>query len=138
MDVCLIPARSGSKRIKNKNILSFFGNPMISYSIKTAIKSKLFDKILVTTDSKKIAKLGSQLGFHIPGLRPKYLSTGQSNVFDTHKFVFKKMDLNDDNSIVCIVNNNPFIKSEMIKKTYKKFRRIILQTSCFSSTIFIF
>ena len=56
MDVCLIPARSGSKRIKNKNILSFFGNPMISYSIKTAIKSKLFDKILVTTDSKKIAK----------------------------------------------------------------------------------
>ena len=74
MDICLIPARSGSKRIKNKNLLSFFGNPMISYSIKTAIKSKLFDKVLVTTDSKKIAKISKNFGAEIPFLRPKKLA----------------------------------------------------------------
>jgi CMP-N,N'-diacetyllegionaminic acid synthase len=113
--------RSGSIGIKDKNLRNLAGKPILYWLARELKKTNLFDKIVLSTDSKKIAKLGSQLGFHIPGLRPKYLSTGQSNVFDTHKFVFKKMDLNDDNSIVCIVNNNPFIKSEMIKKTYKKF-----------------
>ena len=57
MNICLIPARSGSKRIKNKNIKNFFGKPIISYAIKTAINSKLFDKIFVSTDSEKIANI---------------------------------------------------------------------------------
>ena len=53
----IIPARSGSKRIKNKNIKNFVGKPIIYYPINTAIKSKLFTKIHVSTDSKKISKL---------------------------------------------------------------------------------
>ena len=48
--ICVIPARGGSKRIKNKNIKSFLGKPMISYPIKAALKSKLFKKIIVSTD----------------------------------------------------------------------------------------
>ena len=47
MNIAIIPARSGSKRIKNKNITKFYGKPLIFYTIKTAIKSKLFDKIIV-------------------------------------------------------------------------------------------
>ena len=57
MNICLIPARSGSRRVKNKNILNFFGKPMISYAINTARKSKLFDKIAVSTNSIHIAKI---------------------------------------------------------------------------------
>ena len=49
--ICIIPARSGSKRIKNKNIINFNGKPLIYYSIETAIKSKLFSKVIVSTDS---------------------------------------------------------------------------------------
>ena len=52
--VCIIPARKGSKRIKNKNIELFAGKPLISYVIKTAKKSKLFSRIIVSTDSKKL------------------------------------------------------------------------------------
>ena len=52
--IAIITAREGSKRIKNKNIISFFGKPIISYSIKAAKKSKLFQDIIVSTDSKKI------------------------------------------------------------------------------------
>ena len=48
----VIPARSGSKRIKNKNFKNFKGKPIISYSILTALKSKIFDKIVVSTDDK--------------------------------------------------------------------------------------
>ena len=48
--LCIIPARAGSKRIKNKNFINFFGQPIIKYSIDSAIKSKVFSKILVSTD----------------------------------------------------------------------------------------
>ena len=71
MKICLIPARSGSKRIKNKNIKMFHGKPIIAYAIDNAIKSKLFDKIIVSTDSSKIAKLSKKYGAEIPFLRPK-------------------------------------------------------------------
>ena len=53
MNLCVIPARGGSKRLKNKNRKIFFGKPIISYTIESAIKSKCFDKILVTSDDQK-------------------------------------------------------------------------------------
>ena len=59
----------------------------------------------------------------IPGLRPKKLATSTSNQFDTHKYIFKKLDINDKNSIVCILNNNPFINSKLIKNSYKIFKK---------------
>ena len=71
MNICLIPARKGSKRIKNKNIKIFNGKPIIYYSIKAALKSKLFDKIIVTTDSVKIRKIAIEAGAEVPFLRPK-------------------------------------------------------------------
>ena len=51
--ICIITARSKSKRLKNKNIKNFFGKPIISYPIKTAIKSKIFSRIIVSTRLKK-------------------------------------------------------------------------------------
>jgi len=60
MILAVIPARAGSKRIKNKNIKKFFGKPIISYSISQALKSKIFDKIIVSTDSDKIANISER------------------------------------------------------------------------------
>jgi len=56
MNVAIIPARGGSKRIANKNRKIFFGNPIIFYPLNTLIKSKLFTKIFVTSDDEKIIK----------------------------------------------------------------------------------
>ena len=75
MNIAIIPARAGSKRIKNKNIKLFFGKPLIFYSIKLALKSKLFDKVIVSTDSQKIAKIAKSFGADVPFLRPKNIST---------------------------------------------------------------
>ncbi len=72
--ICIIPARGGSKRIKNKNIKNFFGKPIIYYSINSAIKSQCFNEIVVTTDSVKIAKIAEKYGAKVPFLRPKNLS----------------------------------------------------------------
>ena len=55
--IALIPARSGSERIKNKNIKTLNNIPLIAYTIKSAINSKIFDKIIVSTDSKKYSKI---------------------------------------------------------------------------------
>ena len=62
MNIAIIPARSGSKRIKNKNLINFFGKPLIYYSINLAKKSGLFDKIIVSTDSKEIKKISKLWG----------------------------------------------------------------------------
>ena len=61
MTICIIPARSGSKRLKNKNIINFFGKPMIAHVIEIAKKSKLFSRVVVTTDSKKIVRISKKI-----------------------------------------------------------------------------
>ena len=68
--ICIIPARSGSKRIKNKNIKLFFGKPIIYYSIKAAIKSKCFSNVFVSTDSIKIKKISESAGAQVLYPRP--------------------------------------------------------------------
>ena len=72
--VCLIPARAGSKRIPNKNIRLFHGQPLITWSIQTAIDSGLFDAIYVSTDSHEIADIASAHGATIPFMRPSKLA----------------------------------------------------------------
>ncbi len=56
MNIAIIPARKGSKRIKNKNIRKFRGKPIIAYSIELAVSAKIFDKIIVSTDCEKLQK----------------------------------------------------------------------------------
>ena len=70
----IIPARGGSKGIKNKNIIKIKGKELIYYSIETSIKSKLINKTFVSTDSNKIQKLALKYGAECPKLRPKKIS----------------------------------------------------------------
>ena len=74
MNICIIPARIGSKRIKEKNIRSFLGKPMIEYAIEVAKKSELFEKIIVSTDSEKVKNIALNSGADVPFLRPQNLS----------------------------------------------------------------
>ena len=76
--IAIIPARKGSKRIPGKNIKLFYGKPIIYYAIKKAEESGLFSKILVTTDSKKIANIGKYYGAKVYFLRPSRLASDKS------------------------------------------------------------
>tara|TARA_Y100001970_G_C14205655_1_gene843789 strand:- start:1452 stop:2168 length:717 start_codon:yes stop_codon:yes gene_type:complete len=121
--ICLICCRGGSKTIKNKNIKNFAGKPLLSWTLQEALKSKIFDKIILSTDSKKIQKIGEKYNILIPGLRPKKLAKANSNQFDTHKYIFRKLNINDSNSVVCVLNNNPFISYKLLKKSYEIFKK---------------
>jgi len=83
-NLCIIPARGGSKRIPKKNIKLFCGKPLISYSIETAKKSELFEKIVISTDSEEIAEIGKKYGAEILW-RPRELAddyNGSIEVFE--------------------------------------------------------
>ena len=67
--ICIIPARKNSKRIKNKNIIDFDGKPMIFWTIKAAIESDIFDRIVVSTDCTEIANFAKKHGIEVPFLR---------------------------------------------------------------------
>ena len=122
--ICLICCRGGSKTIKNKNIKLFNKKPLLYWSLKNIINSKVFTKIILSTDSKKIANLAKKFNkIEIPGLRPKKLAMSNSNQFDTHQHVFKKLKIEDKNSVVCVFNNNPFISSKKIIESFKIFKK---------------
>ena len=72
--LAVILARSGSKGVKNKNIKNLSGKPLIAWSIATCLKSKKINKIIVSTDSKKYAKIAKSFGAHETILRPKKIS----------------------------------------------------------------
>ncbi len=79
--LAIIPARGGSKRLPNKNVRDFLGKPIISYTIRAAIESDIFDRIIVSTDSEKIAEVSESFGA-IVDKRPDRLSTGSAHLLD--------------------------------------------------------
>ena len=80
--IAIIPARGGSKRIPGKNIKPFLGKPIIAYSIETAIKSGLFDRIIVSTDCEKTKAVAEYYGAEVPFMRAGCLADGFTGVMD--------------------------------------------------------
>lgn len=89
--LAMIPARSGSKRIKDKNITEIKGHPLIAYSIASARQSKVFEDIICATDNELYAKIANQYGASVPKLRPKEISGDQSPDFEWVKFMLSVM-----------------------------------------------
>jgi N-acylneuraminate cytidylyltransferase len=120
--LAIITARGGSKRIPKKNVKSFFGKPAIAYAIETAIKSNLFDKVMVSTDAKYIADVAIKYGAEVPFLRSKEnsddFSTTADVLFEVVKEYEKKGRHYDE--LCCIypcsmlINESDLIKSHSL------------------------
>ena len=121
-NVCIIPARKNSQRIKNKNVKNFCGKPLIYYSINLAKKSKLFDRIIVSTDSPKIKKIAIKYGAEVPFLRNKYLSNDFTSTKEVLKDVVNKINLKKDVNIFCIYCTAPLIIVRDLKNALKIFK----------------
>ena len=121
MNVAIIPARGGSKRIKHKNIKFFLGKPIISYAIKCAKESKIFDKIIVSSDSERIIKIAKKFGAETPFIRPKNISKDSSNTIDVVKHAIKWLQKNGNKPkfICCIYAITPLMMPEDLKKSRK-------------------
>ena len=88
--LAIIPARSGSKGIKNKNIKTFCGLPLIAHTIYQANKSKYIDRVIVSTDSKKIQAISIEYGADAPLLRPKSIAGDSAPIFKTIEHTLEK------------------------------------------------
>lgn len=89
--LAIIPARSGSKGLKDKNIKELCGKPMIAYTIEAAKESKIFEDIIVSTDSLKYAEISNKYGASVPFLRPDYLSTDIATTNDVIEYTIKEL-----------------------------------------------
>ena len=81
-NICIIPARGGSKRIPRKNIKTFMGKPIIAYSIEAALQSGLFDEVMVSTDDEEIAEIACGYGAKVPFMRSAETSNDYAGTAD--------------------------------------------------------
>ena len=123
-NICIIPARGGSKRIPRKNIKDFKGRPLISYSIKAALESDLFDKVIVSTDDDEIASISEKYGAEIPFIRPKELSddfTGTGDVVEhALKFLEKKGFIYE--YLCTVYATAPLLQSKFLIEGFEKLK----------------
>ena len=121
--VALIPARSKSKRIKDKNIHLIDGHPMIAYSIVSAIKSKIFDKVVCCTDSILYANIARYYGAEVPLLRPSKISGHKSSDYEWVDWIIKHYDNKKNNfDLFSILRpTSPFRLPATIQKAFELF-----------------
>ena len=125
-NVAIIPARSGSKRVPGKNIRNLMGQPMISWPISTAIKSNLFDHVIVTTDSKEVAEISKSWGAEVPFLRPIDLADDHTGTFPVIKHAISKLhEIGiSTNNICCIYPTAPMIKIKDLKDSFLNLNKL--------------
>lgn len=120
--IAIIPARGGSKRIPKKNIKNFYGKPIIAYSIQVALESKLFEKVIVSTDSKEIAEIAEEYGAQVPFLRPHELSDDFISSGEAVNYTFNKLIENGEHyDYYCILYATaPLLRKEYLLKGFNE------------------
>jgi len=125
--IALIPARSGSQRVKNKNIIKLKNHPMIAYTIVSAIESKIFDKVLVSTDSINYANIAEHYGASVPYLRNKKISKDLSTDLECFKdflYQLKKRNIAIPDFIVHLRPTYPYREKGLISNCIKKILKL--------------
>lgn len=112
MKIVVIPARGGSKRIPKKNIKQFHGIPIISYAIKAAQESEIFDAIYVSTDDEEIKEIAVSLGAEVPWIRTAELSDDYATTVGVMQDVVRnlKSTLINIDLVCCLYATTPFLK----------------------------
>jgi N-acylneuraminate cytidylyltransferase len=116
MNIAVIPARGGSKRIPRKNIKIFHGKPMIAWSIETASKAGVFEHIIVSTDDAEIAGVAKEWGAEVPFIRPKaladdYVATTEVMAHATAWAIEQSWNIH---AVCCIYATAPFVQPQDI------------------------
>ena len=117
MNVAIIPARGGSKRIPRKNIKDFCGKPMIAWSIKAALQSGCFERIIISTDDEEIAEVALRFGAEVPFIRPEELSGDFVATIPVIKHAIQWLNANQTipDWVCCIYATAPFISADALQ-----------------------
>lgn len=117
MNIAVIPARGGSKRIPRKNIRNFHGKPMISYAIRVAQESQIFDRIIVSTDDEEIAAVSESFGASVPWKRSSELADEFATTLDVMQDVATRLasEVAANTKICCIYPATPLLQARYIQ-----------------------
>jgi N-acylneuraminate cytidylyltransferase len=140
LNLAIIPARGGSKRIPGKNVKEFAGKPLIAYSIEVAKRSGLFDKILVSTDSQDVADIAQSLGVDVPFMRPPELSNDLvgTRPVTNHAINYCIEHFFKPEFCCCIYATAPFLQAEYLKQGLTSLQAQNEKAFAFSVTSFPF
>ena len=141
MQLAVIPARGGSKRIPRKNIKIFHGQPMIAWSIQAAIDSGCFDEVWVSTDDEEIAAVAQVYGAKVPFLRPAYLSDDFATTADVMSHAveeFGKINHALPDYICCLYATAPFVTKADLVQGLEKIKNNSNLNYVFSATTYPF
>lgn len=119
-NIAIIPARSGSKGIPDKNIKNLYGKPLIAWTIETALKSEMFDVVMVSTDSDKYADIAKVFGAEVPFLRSSANSSDTSSSWDAVREVllrYKELGRNFD-TFTLLQPTSPLRSADDIKGSF--------------------
>lgn len=119
-NLCIIPARGGSKRIPRKNIKPFMGKPIIAYSIEAALKSSLFDEVMVSTDDEEFAEVARQYGASVPFMRSAETANDYATTVDVLLEVIREYEKQNKtfDFLCCLYSTAPFVTSEKLQSAY--------------------
>ena len=120
--MAIIPARAGSKGIKNKNIINFYNKPLIYWTISAALKSEFIDRVIVSTDSKEIQEISLKYGASVPFLRPKRLSGDKASTLSAIKYTMKKLEKDENyfaDYIITLQPTSPLRNKKNIEEAIK-------------------
>ena len=139
MNICVIPARAGSRRIPRKNIKEFNGKPIIAYSIEAALKSNCFSQVIVSTDDDEISEVAKKYGAQVPFVRPDELSNDYVGTIPVIKHAIEWMEDHNNyiENVCCLYATAPFIKSKILTKAYQQLKDSSADY-CFGVTSFTF
>ena len=117
-NLAIITARGGSKRIPHKNIKSFVGKPIIAYSIEAALKSGVFDEVMVSTDDEEIARIALEYGAKVPFMRSDANAGDYASTDDVIMEVLKAYEERGERfeRFCCIYPTAPFVTAERLKE----------------------
>lgn len=123
--IAIIPARGGSKGLPGKNVKNLNGKPLIAYTIEAALKAECIDRVVVTTDNKKIAEISVKYGAEVPFLRPKHLARDDSKAVDTYLYMIDELQELENitiNELMVLLPTCPLRTSVDICNAYNLFK----------------
>ena len=123
-NLCIITARGGSKRIPGKNIRDFLGKPIIAYSIEAALRSRIFDEVMVSTDSEAIKEVALRYGAAVPFMRSAETANDYASTRDVLLEVLSEYEKRGKRyeCFACIYPTAPFVTPEKLKSAYGKLK----------------
>jgi len=135
MNIAIIPARGGSKRIPRKNIKLFHGKPLIAYSIELALQSQLFERVIVSTDDPEIAEIAQQYGAQVPFIRPAELADDFTGTGDVVEHALQQLTaLGQNYDYLCtLYATAPLLQKKYLLEGYKQLKNSDAQQA-FSAT----